>query len=209
MISSFLVDNFKSKKQLSSVCFYFSDDKDVERNTAEALLRSIVYQILDAKPFLIRHALRYFEKAGARAFQERHVLWKICRHCFEDTHIGNLVCIFDALDECEESGRNHLLGWLKKYLDENPKGSAKFLLTSRPEIGIEDSVNDPGVRLQLEQCHEAHLEKDIERVVTHEIRQMPALRNWSDERKTRLRDTLLANSGKTFLWVSGITNASS
>ena len=202
MLSSFLVDSFKTKRPLSTVCFYFSDDKDVERNTAENLLRGIIYQILDAKPSLIKHVLPYFEKAGTRAFQEPNVLWKIFVHCLEDPLAGSLVCILDALDECHESGRDYLLGRLRKYLDHKPEASVKFLLTSRPEISIEDSINDPDVRLQLEQCHEADLEKDIERVVTHHIQRMPALRSWPDGRKKQLHDTLLQNSGKTFLWVS-------
>ena len=202
MISSFLVDDLRSKRPSSTVCFYFSDDKDVEHNTAEALLRGILYQLLDAKRFLVKHALRYFEKAGERALKELNVLWKICRHCFEDADIGNLVIILDALDECQESGRDHLLGWLKKFTSQRPEGSVKFLLTSRPEIGIEDIINDLSLQLQLEQSHAEHIATDIERVISFEIKQMPALKNWSDERKNQLRHHLLKKSGKTFLWVS-------
>lgn len=61
--------------------------------------------------------------------------------CTGSSDTGEIVCILDALDECEESGREQLIYKLKDFycqsdeLSQSPK--LKFLITSRPYPELE------------------------------------------------------------------------
>jgi hypothetical protein len=48
------------------------------------------------------------------------------------------VCVFDGLDECEETSREHLIKLIRAYFASAPRG-VKFFITCRPRTEIVNS----------------------------------------------------------------------
>src|SRR4051794_23190929 len=79
-----------------------------------------------------------------------------------------IVCVLDALDECEEPERNVLLKTLTNYFDRLPKYSrSNFFLTSRPYPVVVTAFNGLGSDSSL-----IHIEDDDanKRRIREEIR---------------------------------------
>ena len=56
----------------------------------------------------------------------------------KDQDAGEIICILDALDECEDKGRSQLIEALSKFYETGTDNSVlKFLLTSRPYVHIQ------------------------------------------------------------------------
>ena len=212
VISSFLIDTLKS--EASKVLFFFSDDKDVRRSDALALIRGILHQLFESYHDLVKHAIRYYETRG-ESILDITTLLGTCEDCFNDLGTRRIICVPDGLDECEASGRDQLLRWIRNYMLSSPRDNIRFLLTSRPETGIKDIIDDGDSesRLDLDQLsslvHSENgmpvidpLEQDIVRFIEHEVWNMPALKTWPIFMKRQLQSRLTENANKTFLWAS-------
>ena len=113
--------------------------------------------------------------------------------------------VLDALDECATPDCEYLLRWITQYFKSRPAGSTqvKFFLTSRPEIRIADILDTSAIRIRLEIHNDTDwLSKDIELFIAFAINTLPAMRDWSLERKEHIRHRLVQNADRTFLWVS-------
>ena len=205
VLSSFVIDQIESTKSPRNVGFFFADDSSTSQRSAVMLLRGLLYQILNRNPSLFKHAQVHWRRTAARAFEELSLLWKICTACFDDPLLENAVVVLDALDECAAPDCEHLLTWITQYHENRPTGltQVKFFLTSRPEIRIADILDTSAIRVRLEIHNNTDwLSKDIEVFIDAAIDTLPALREWSSERKEHIRHRLIQNADRTFLWVS-------
>ena len=210
VLSSFLIDKMHmdssvAKTLAGTVYFFFSDDRYAFQRTANGLLRAVLYQIIRSKPPLIIYAVTEFRQKGLRAFEELSILWRICTQCFDDPILGNTICILDALDECVTPGRNQLLRYLSEYHTRGFKerNVIKFFVTSRPEISIEEFLGglDPFLIIDL-QTTISSASRDIETFINSQIFASSTFARWPERRKRQLRDRLVNNAERNFLWVS-------
>ena len=209
MLSSFLIDELKSTMSPpANVCFFFCDDKVESQKDAKAILSGLLHQILSANHSLIRHAVAVFEKKGSRTTGELSALWDIFAAVAADPAAGNIVCVIDALDECEESSRNQLLRWFVPYLTDRPASTSsdsptlRVLMTSRPYESIERIFHRASnVRLKAEDETES-ISADITAVIKQRLDDLEATTGCSKDTRTKIEQKLVANADRTFLWVS-------
>lgn len=77
--------------------------------------------------------LHEFEEGGEEMFTAFHGLWRVLVQVTSHKDIGEIVCILDALDECERKGQVGLLQALSRFYNtKSSKSSLKFLVSSRP-----------------------------------------------------------------------------
>ena len=205
VLSSFVIDQIESTKSPRNIGFFFADDSSTSQRSAVILLRGLLYQILDQNPSLYKHVQVHWKRMAERAFEEPSLLWRICTACFDDPLLENAVFVLDALDECTAPDCEHLLTWITQYHGNRPTGTTqvKFFLTSRPEIRIADILDTSAIRIRLEIHNDTDwLSKDIEVFIAVTINKLPAMKEWSSERKDRIRHRLVQNADRTFLWVS-------
>lgn len=205
VLSSFVIDQMKSTKSPRHVGFFFADDGVNSQRFAVMLLRGLLCQILSWNPSLFKHARVHWQKRAEGAFEELSLLWKICTACFDDPLLETAMFVLDALDECATPDCEYLLRWITQYFTSRPAGSTqvKFFLTSRPEIRIADILDTSVLRIRLEIHNDTDwLSKDIEIFIAVTINTLPAMREWSSERKKHIHDRLILNADRTFLWVS-------
>lgn len=113
--------------------FFFKDDFEDQKEIAGALC-CILHQLFLQQPALLSEdILSQFEDGGEEIFTTFQDLWLILIEIISHENIGEVVCIFDALDECEEKGQSELTRALSKFYDTGSSmSSLKFIVTSRP-----------------------------------------------------------------------------
>ncbi|KAK6513280.1 hypothetical protein TWF506_009439 [Arthrobotrys conoides] len=112
--------------------FFFKDDFEDQRSVVSALC-SILHQLFRQKPVLLSEAiLREFEDGPEIFTSSFSNLWDTLLSAAKDRKAGEIVCLLDAIDECEDSGRSQLAKALCKLYSTRSDFNSKFLLTSRP-----------------------------------------------------------------------------
>ena len=191
-----------------TVCFFFFKDDSDEQKTAVPALCAILHQLFEKNNALIVHALPEFSSKGKRFTEDFHPLWEVFMRAFE--HSGNVICVIDALDECEKSTRSILIDSLVKFYSDpdagketNPAaGHLKIILTSRPYQSIEDRLHDlPRIRLKGED-ETTSVSADVKLVITERVRKLSLRRSLPDSMQKNLLSSLIEGADQTFLWVS-------
>ena len=211
VLASFLVDEFKrseTEKTLpSTVCFFFFKDDSDEQNNALSAVSSILYQLLFARPKLIKYALEQYNIKGKWLFRELRSLWNIFMSAATDSSLKKVTCVIDGVDECQNPSRDEFFQLLSEFYAKSTRQGEertqlKIILLSRPYSFIEDALHHPlTIRMKMED--ESDLTgKDVELVIRTRVAKFGSKRNISDQVQTRLIDRLISCAGQTFLWVS-------
>ncbi|KAI5842362.1 hypothetical protein BZA05DRAFT_344379, partial [Tricharina praecox] len=209
MLAAFLVDELSVHSEpRDTVCFFFFKDDNQEQKSATLALSALLHQLFSAKPFLLRHSLKDYNDKGAKFTEQFGTLWRIFRAATTDPDCGNVICIIDALDECEESTRKSLIDSLvSSYTPAIGTGRStgetlpKFILTSRPYGSIEKQFGTQLIRLKAEEQTPA-ISEDIERVIDSEVELLGNVWHLTDDDRIIIRDKLIRGADHTFLWVS-------
>ncbi|RYP70089.1 hypothetical protein DL771_005706 [Monosporascus sp. 5C6A] len=116
-----------------TVCyFFFKDDFEDQRSVTSALC-CILYQLFKHKRILLSDAiLDQFDVVGEKFTSSFGELWQAFINAAEDENADEIVCLLDAIDECEDQGRSQLTQALCRLYGTKRNFNLKFLLTSRP-----------------------------------------------------------------------------
>ncbi|PZD29771.1 hypothetical protein A1F96_04895 [Pyrenophora tritici-repentis] len=107
MLSVFLTEELErhtARADDADLAFFFCSAQGEKRNTAIAVLRGLVHQIINKRSQLIKHALPYFKTTDRtqQTLSSLETLWIIFSKLVADVELGTLFCVLDGLDECEE-----------------------------------------------------------------------------------------------------------
>ena len=149
VLAKYLVNSVLPTTESRTVCyFFFKDDFEDQRNVVSALC-CILRQLFIQKRTLLSDAiLDQFdidEETFTSSFNE---VWDILINTAEDENAGEIICLLDAIDECENQGRSQLAQKLCQLYGTRRDFNLKFLLTSRPYSGIRrdfQPLNIPGL----------------------------------------------------------------
>ncbi|KAI0437751.1 ankyrin repeat-containing domain protein [Xylaria telfairii] len=124
---------------------------------------------------------------------------------------GEIICILDALDECEESGRSQMTKNICKLHEtdsaENSKFVVKFLLTSRPYIHIRREfqiLENRWPTIHLSGENEVEVDKisaEIDIVIKSRVGSLSEKLQLQPEEQQVLQDELTRVPNRTYLWV--------
>ncbi|KAF5128487.1 Vegetative incompatibility protein HET-E-1 [Metarhizium anisopliae] len=211
MMATFLVRFLKCKIEKNpseTFIHFFCDDKDQERKTPTAILRSLVWQLLLQRNELFEHVQPDFEKYEESRtfdslFNDVYTLRRILKNMLLDERSDKVFVLIDALDECEASTRKDLLSWIQIISQLSPAGDSgkiKILLTCRPHINdIEDELQDVGTQLQM---GSAEINHDLAKYIDDRVDELANRKHYPLSLKQKVIETLKRESGNTFLWVS-------
>jgi hypothetical protein len=125
----------------STVCYFFFKDGATGRASAAAALSAILHQLFyhDSTGKLIGLALDVHKSFGPKLKTNLKQLWRILMDCVGASHGQDIICVLDALDECDD--REEFIPMLKEVHSaqgwQDGVSKFKFLITSRPYDGIE------------------------------------------------------------------------
>ena len=210
VLSKYLVDRtgevLTINRKTPTVCYFFFKDGDVDRMDGAKALCAFLHQLIMQQPHLYRYTKEDFRTKSDKFLIDLDALWNIFLKVSEDPSLGEVICVLDALDECREASRKALIAKLVqlfRYRDSINKGrpNVKFLVTSRPEIGIvRDFKGLTEVRLRGEEESEL-ISGEIDIVIKKRIEELGSTMDLSVSQQSTLQRNLIAIPHRTYLWL--------
>lgn len=193
------------------VCYFFFKDVSAYQRSINSAIAAILHQIFSQYPSLIHHALLDFNLNGKELPRLFDVMWKILENIAFDPTAREIICVLDALDECDDSDRNFLIKKIKNFYSirrnsRGPRPKLKFLLTSRPYSNIRGQFNTlirevPTIHLSGDRESDS-INQEIDLFIREEVNQIAAEKDFEPEIQTYLLDQLLQIENRTYLWLS-------
>ncbi|KAK0723463.1 NACHT domain-containing protein [Lasiosphaeria miniovina] len=173
-------------------------------NNATAVVRGLLYMLIEQRLSLLRHVRKKHEHAGERLFEEENAwfaLSEILANVLQDPALPSACLIIDALDECaDDRDRRNLLQFI--VCQSSVSTRVKWIASSRnwPQIQEELKVAQ-NVPLSLELNAES-VAAAVDFYIRHKTSQLSEKKAYDDETETAIRDYLSSYADGTFLWVA-------
>ncbi len=196
--------------QHATICYFFFRDVSPDSKSITKALSAILHQLFTKIPSLMEHAISAFDENGDELSSMFSTMWEILENAAADLRAGEIVCVLDALDECEEAQQITLIEKLKtfhsKAEDSNfGKQRLSFLLTSRPYRNIRTHFHSLIRRfptIHLSGDNESDLIKEeIDLVIHSEVSAIASERCFGGETEAFLLKQLLSIENRTYLWL--------
>jgi ankyrin repeat domain-containing protein 50 len=196
----------------ATTCYFFFKDDSANQRSATKALSALLHQLFSKKMALIKHAMDDFRQNKDKLSDLFGLMWTILEKAAADPNAGEITCVLDALDECEEAEKINLINILREFYSSRrkPNTRLKFLVTSRPYYDIErrfQSLTDnmPTIRLAGEEETEA-ITQEIDLVIRAEIPKIALELGLKPNAQEFLKQHLLCISNRTYLWLYMILN---
>ncbi|KAM0147375.1 hypothetical protein ACHAPG_010616 [Botrytis cinerea] len=193
----------KSKAKSVLLSHFFCQATDSQINHATAVLRGLIYLLVDQQPSLTSHIRTKYDQAGKTLFEDSNawvVLSKIFINILQDPSLDYVYLIVDALDECVVD--------LPKLMDLIVQTSSispriKWIVSSRNWPNIEKALDTATQKLRL--CLELN-EKSISAAVASfiqlKVNRLATRNKYSNNTREAIQQHLTINANGTFLWVA-------
>lgn len=197
----------RTNAMTSTVCYFFFKDGQVQRTHGTDALSAVLHQLF-SKTNLIDHALSYYKNYGERLRDAFSELWDILLKALRDPQAGEIICVIDALDECEKTARDQLIDKLVSFYSGvedsgNTEPVLKFLVTSRPYDDIEQSfetLSSVSTYLPFKGDEKSsRIGEEINLVIDAKIPSITG--NFSKKDRDRIAERLKAMKNRTYLWL--------
>ena len=201
------VDTLKASQPPPLVAyFFFKDDDDLLRSYSEAL-SAIVHQLLAQRPALVKYIREPVQQYGQTLKHEIGEMWKVLIKFAMDGH-SDIVCILDAVDECETAGRTQLLQDLRNHFQKENVAMPrlKVIVSSRPYQDRYHSYQDLiscSPKVSHLDGESARSKADIAKVIAVKVDELIQQRQIAEHTGQLLFDKIVAQNAQTksFLWV--------
>jgi NACHT domain len=200
-----LSQQVKGSRQTTNVenlSYFLCQGTDARLNNATAILRGIIYLLIDQQPFLILHLRKKYDHAGRKLFEDANTFYslsEILRQMIQDPGLTARYLVIDALDECEE-GLPQILELITETATQSPQ--IKWIISSRNKDFIEQKLRlaNSHTRLSLE-LNAEHVSHAVNVYIDHKISQLDLLQ-YDKALQIQVRDQMRQKSDGTFLWVA-------
>ncbi|KAG6989789.1 hypothetical protein G7Y79_00064g094120 [Physcia stellaris] len=188
---------------LNVLAYFFCQNTSVDLNTTVAVLRGLIYLLVDQEKKLVRHVRKYYDGAGARIFEGPNVLYAlrtILSDILKDESLENVVLMVDALDECDVK-IHELLDWIVCGESQiSPK--VKWLTTSRNEPAFTERLGH-GRQLHTSlELNSKHVARAVHSFIDYKVKGLADLKSYGSRLQIFVRRVLLEKAEDTFLWVA-------
>ncbi|PNP40737.1 hypothetical protein THARTR1_11239 [Trichoderma harzianum] len=209
VLAKHLIDSVLLSTASRTTCYFFFKDDFEDQKSVVSALCSILHQLFKQKHVLLSDAiLEQFEIYREEITGSFGKLWNALLSVAEDGNAGEIVCLLDAIDECEDQGRFQLARALSTLYNTGRSFNLKFLLTSRPYGNIRHNFQP----LNIPELAVIHLsgESDVEMIkISQEIDAFIQARVQVVGERLKLRDDeqdlllreLMRVPNRTYLWV--------
>ncbi|KAF7513224.1 hypothetical protein GJ744_010620 [Endocarpon pusillum] len=193
----------ESIARTSLLSYFFCQATDPRINNAIAVLRGLMYLLVDQQPWLISHIKTKHEHAGKALFEDANAWVALCEiftDMLQDPSLNSAYLIIDALDECVE-GLPELLDLLVRTSSMTSR--VKWIVSSRNWPQIKEHLEMAGQKMRLSlELNTESISKAVQAYIRHKVDQLAQRKQYD----IRTRDTVFgyisSNANDTFLWVA-------
>jgi hypothetical protein len=192
-----------NKEASELLSYFFCEAADSRTNNATAVLRGLIYLLVDQQPSLLSHVQKEYDCKGKSLFEDANAwvaLSEIFTNILEDANLQNTYLIIDALDECT-TDRNCLLDLVVQK--SSAYSRVKWIVSSRNWPDIEEKLDTATqkVKLWLE-LNEKSISTAVSIYIEWKVKQLADLKNYDDGTRDAVQRHLSSNANDTFLWVA-------
>ncbi|KAK2010222.1 hypothetical protein LZ32DRAFT_508977, partial [Colletotrichum eremochloae] len=196
-----IIDELEATRaQGRPLSYFFCEATDERLNTATAVLRGLIFMLIEQDQSLIQHVKEMYDKAGKTLFHDVNA-WQAMSEIFtnmlNDSKLQGVCLIIDALDECQRD----LDRLLNLITETSHSTSAKWLASSRNWWQVEERLRTVAQKLSLED-NATSVSAAVDRYIAHRVSELSKLKRYTDDDSDKVRQYLLSNAEGTFLWVS-------
>ncbi|KAJ5750760.1 NACHT nucleoside triphosphatase [Penicillium manginii] len=187
----------------SNISFFFCQASDARINSATAVLRGLIYLLVEKQPSLISHVRSRYDKTGKALFEDKNAFYavsEIFTRILKDPTLKTTYFIVDALDECM-TDLTLLLALITR--DSSSPSQVKWIISSRNWLEIEEQLEttDQTSPISLE-LNETSVSEAVEIFIRHKVEKLSKMKKYTQEIQSTVSDYLSLNSQGTFLWVA-------
>ncbi|KAJ5531424.1 NACHT nucleoside triphosphatase [Penicillium freii] len=193
----------RSTGNTANISFFFCQATDARVNTATAVLRGLVYSLVEKQPSLLSHVRSRYDQAGKVLFEDINAwnaLSMIFTDILKDPTLQDTYLMIDALDECTPY-LPFLLGLIAQESSVYPH--VKWIVSSRNWADIEECLGTAAqtalISLELNQ---ASVSEAVNKFIQHKVQHLATVKKYKDESRDAICRHLSSNSQGTFLWVA-------
>ena len=213
MLSIFLAEELEQTARLAQnklFLQYFCDNKDEKRNTAVAVVRGLLYQLLQSRRELFNHILPTFRTQRESLFSFE-TLWRIFESMVCDPALETTYCVLDGLDECDEASLEILLGKFAALLsaktDESSVCHLNLLIVSRALPDFIPELLSSFPRIALDPDADTEINQDIDLFIKAKVNELSRSRRYPEALRVHVEDVFRERAQGTFLWIGIVAQA--
>ncbi|ORY63362.1 NACHT domain-containing protein [Pseudomassariella vexata] len=202
-----IIDELERELKLNSeariLSFFFCQATDVRINNATAVLRGLIYLLVDQQPILISYVQKKYDHAGQQLFEDVNAwvaLSDILSDILQDSRLHRFYFIIDALDECESD----LLKLLEFIIRTCSSSRVKWILSSRNRDDIDLMLRrtESRTRLGLELKENAEkISRAVDTYISRRISELATVKG-NQLLQNQVGDIMRYKAQGTFLWVA-------
>ncbi|PVH67963.1 WD40 repeat-like protein, partial [Cadophora sp. DSE1049] len=204
-----IIDELKENASAASasgyclLSYFFCQATDLRINNATAVLRGLIYLLVDQQPALLQHVRKKYDASGKELFVDPNAwfaLSEIFTNILQDPSLERTYVIIDALDECV-TGLQQLLQFIYEASPVCPR--VKWIISSRNWPSIEEQlrISDQQVQLRLE-LNKDSISAAVSTYIEHKVGELAKRKNYTAKSEKSMREYLSLNADATFLWVA-------
>ena len=209
ILSAFVTNHLEEKRPSNRheamVCSFFCVEEIENQNDANAILRSVIAQILVRRGHLVKQVKTELGHSndGRDLIRSYNRLWKVFTNLACDAALGPVNIILDGLDECEEKSRKRIISSivdLISKLNSFNNQCVKFLITSRPWVALKAYFrNTSSQQLQLED-RQNDIDADLRLVIGKRMESLAGRTRATPDTITLLEQSVYGKADRTWLW---------
>ena len=193
----------KSMATRDLLSYFFCQATDLRINNVTAVLRGLLYLLVNQQPSLISHVRKKYDNAGKKLFEDTNVwvaLSEIFTSVLQDPNLNRTYLIVDALDECVVD-----LPKLLEFISRMSSASSriKWIVSSRNWPSIEKDLDTAmqKVRLCLE-LNEKSISGAVATYIQFKVDWLAKRNRYTTDARDAVQRYLSLNANGTFLWVA-------
>ncbi|RBA10303.1 hypothetical protein FPRO05_06239 [Fusarium proliferatum] len=213
-LAAFLINRINQHLSFCSnefiVTYFFFDANNLAGQVdGTALLNALIHQLLQASPALIPLLEQHLSPDHTQSALNLQKLCEIFRAIVSGParKPGKIVCVMDAIDECEEESMTKAIGFLTSIIFDDRSSAnrgdwLKIVITSRYNQQLDDMFGSMPEHHQVRLAeHAVFTSRDIETFIRARCVQVQMSTRCSDAMRCAIEKELIERSDNTFLWV--------
>jgi hypothetical protein len=196
-----IINELKKMAKTELLSYFFCQATDSRINNAKAVLRGLVYLLVDQQPSLVSHIRKKHDHAGKTLFEDANAwvaLSEIFTNILQDPSLNSTYLIIDALDECV-TDLPKLLDFVVQKSSVSPH--VKWIVSSRNWPSIEKDLAAQKVRLCLE-LNEKSVSAAVTTFIQVKVDWLAKRNRYDNDTRDAVQRYLSLNANGTFLWVA-------
>ena len=199
-----IIDELKKSTAHNCLLSFFFCEYDQPSSSVTAVLRGLIFLLIDQQPSLISHVRKKYDHAGKDLFDDVNAwvaLSEIFTNILQDPSLKIDYLIIDALDECKPTDLPKLLDLIIQRSSVSSR--VKWIVSSRNWSEIEVRLETAGQKVQI--CLELNAETvsiAVRNYIKYQVDHLAQLSKYDDTTSNTVRDFLSSNANATFLWVA-------